>query len=254
MLKKELETQKARADVQIPLLQKEIAQQQATAQRTKSPADQQALNDLNAQLTEIQTSTVTDDAIAQYLGSIDLKAVNGGQALNILGMLVRDKYYKDNHFSEAAKACFSGFDTLDIPAPNNAYKPRPLEGVWATPPFLHNGSVPNLYEMLLPADKRSKRFFVGRREFDPVKVGFATEPVKGSSSGFWMDTTKVGNLNTGHQFVDLPTDPKAPQPAGRIGPALSDDERWEIIEYLKVHHDLPETQDRKPIDCFALTK
>ncbi len=48
------------------------------------------------------------------------------------------------------------------------------DGVWATPPFLHNGSVPNLYEMLLPAEKRTKKFYIGR-EFDPIKVGLDTE-------------------------------------------------------------------------------
>jgi hypothetical protein len=188
-----------------------------------------------------------------------MRAVSEGFGLNILGMMIRDKYYADNHYSPEAQACFAGFDTLDLPAPNDAYKPRPLEGVWATPPFLHNGSVPNLYDLLSPREERSKKFFVGRREFDPVKVGYVTEPVEGSKSGFWMKANtkdaKDGDLNIGHEFRGpASTNPSAPRPLGVIGPALSHDERMEIIEYLKIHRDLPSTENRKPIDCFALLK
>lgn len=260
MLKKDLEEQKARATTQIPLLQQQIAQQQAVALRTKSDADQVALDDLNKQLKEMQDSPVTEEAIAQLLDSIDLHKVNMGQALNIMGLMIREKYYKDHHFSEEAQACFSGFDTLDIPDPNDAYKPRPLEGVWATPPFLHNGSVPNLYDLLSPIeerDQRAARFFVGNREFDPKYVGYVTKPAKGSTGGFWMDTTKPGNLNIGHQFRNVPIDPKnptAPSPLGVIGPYLQPSERMDIIEYLKIHRDLPDTENRTPIDCFALLK
>ena len=259
LLKKGLETQKGRAAKEIPLLQQEIAQQQAITLRTKSADDLTALNDLNTQLQEIQDSPVTDEAIAQFLGSIDMRAVSEGFGLNILGMMIRDKYYADNHYSPEAQACFAGFDTLDLPAPNDAYKPRPLEGVWATPPFLHNGSVPNLYDLLSPREERSKKFFVGRREFDPVKVGYVTEPVEGSKSGFWMKANtkdaKDGDLNIGHEFRGpASTNPSAPRPLGVIGPALSHDERMEIIEYLKIHRDLPSTENRKPIDCFALLK
>lgn len=98
--------------------------------------------------------------------------------------------------------------------PQLQYKARPLNGVWAVAPYLHNGSVPNLYEMLLPAHQRSRQFSVGRREFDPVKVGFVTEPAEGT---FLFDTTLKGNTNTGHEF----------------GARLSDAERWQVIEYLK---------------------
>jgi len=52
-----------------------------------------------------------------------------------------------------------------------AYRARPLNGTWATAPYLHNGSVPNLYDLLLPAAQRRKIFFVGNWEFDPVHVG-----------------------------------------------------------------------------------
>ena len=63
--------------------------------------------------------------------------------------------------------------------PRMQYKARPLNGIWATAPYLHNGSVPNLQELLLPPEQRSKKFAVGRREFDPQNVGFQTAEVPG---------------------------------------------------------------------------
>ena len=104
-----------------------------------------------------------------------------------------------------------------------AYKANPAEGMWASPPYLHNGSVPNLYELLSPAKERSKIFYVGR-EFDPVKVGVNTSAKSGK---FLFDTSLVGNANTGHSFED------GPPGKGVIGRLLTDDERWALIEYMK---------------------
>ena len=103
------------------------------------------------------------------------------------------------------------------------YKAAPRDGVWATPPFLHNGSVPNLYEMLIPAKQRTQKFYLGR-EFDPVKVGLDTT---GQSGKFLMDTSLLGNSNAGHSFED------GPRGNGVIGPLLTEDQRWAIVEYLK---------------------
>ena len=50
------------------------------------------------------------------------------------------------------------------------YKAAPRDGIWATPPFMHNGSVPNFTKCSVPAKERTKKFYIGR-EFDPVKVG-----------------------------------------------------------------------------------
>ena len=67
-----------------------------------------------------------------------------------------------------------GYRELPTPRPpEKVYKAAPRDGVWSTPPFMHNGSVPNLYEMLVPAKERTKKFCRGR-EFDPVKVGLDT--------------------------------------------------------------------------------
>jgi hypothetical protein len=103
-----------------------------------------------------------------------------------------------------------------------SYKAAPRDGAWSTGPFLHNGSVPNLYELLLPAAKRSKTFFVGR-EFDPIKVGIDTS---GRSGTFLFDTSLLGNSNAGHSFENG-------SGPGIIGRELTDDERYAIIEYIK---------------------
>jgi mono/diheme cytochrome c family protein len=222
------------------------AQKQEIARSTGEQAEE-----LQKQLYEAMPP-LTEDAIAQKLNSIDLRSVDWGTGLNILGMVIREKYYTDNHFSKEARECFDGFGTLDLPQVLDGYKPRPLEGVWATAPFLHNGSVPNLYEMLSPVEERSKRFFVGRREFDPVKVGLATEPVAGSSSGFWLDTSIKGNSNCGHEFRN-----GSPSPGcqGEVyGPTFSPADRWALVEYLKVHRDGEYPPDWKPQDCIALLK
>ncbi len=92
------------------------------------------------------------------------------------------------------------------------YKAAPRDGVWATPPFMHNGSVPNLYEMLLPAKERTKKFYLGR-EFDTVKVGLDTS---GNSGKYLDDTSLRGSSNRGHSFEN------GPLGNGIIGPLLTD--------------------------------
>jgi mono/diheme cytochrome c family protein len=108
-------------------------------------------------------------------------------------------------------------------APTQSYKAAPRDGVWGTGPFLHNGSVPNLFELLLPSEQRSKTFYIGR-DFDPVKVGVDTS---NNSGKFLFDTTLLGNSNSGHSFED------GPGKRGVIGRLLTDDERWALVEYLK---------------------
>ncbi len=80
-----------------------------------------------------------------------------------------------------------------------AYRARPLNGIWATAPFLHNGSVPSLYELLLPASQRSKVFYVGNWEFNPETVGFesdmrSTGPTNTTSR---CPATRTPDMNTG---------------------------------------------------------
>ena len=72
------------------------------------------------------------------------------------------------------------------------YKARPLNGIWATAPYLHNGSVRTMRQLLLPAADRQTTFRVGSREFDPVNMGFEDA---GAST---LDTALPGNSNEGH--------------------------------------------------------
>ena len=95
-----------------------------------------------------------------------------------------------------------------------AYKARPLTGIWATAPYLHNGSVANLNQLLLPPERRDKVFYVGNREFDPKNVGFVSSQSEGS---FKLDTRLAGNRNIGHNY----------------GAEFTDKQRWELVEYLK---------------------
>lgn len=104
------------------------------------------------------------------------------------------------------------------------YKARPHNGIWATPPYLHNGSVPSVYDLLSPVSERPKHFYLGSKEYDPVHLGIDTAPLKGAQE---FRTDRPGNSNAGHEFND------GPLGNGRIGRKLSDEERMEIIEYLK---------------------
>jgi hypothetical protein len=116
-------------------------------------------------------------------------------------------------------------DPKGQPPNPNAYKARPLDGVWATAPFLHAGSVPNLYQLLLPAKDRVKTFHVGSREFDPRDVGFATQPFPGS---FEFRTSETGNSNAGHEGPDY-----TQVRDGNTSRDFTEDERRALIEYMK---------------------
>jgi len=112
-----------------------------------------------------------------------------------------------------------------------AYKARPLDGIWATAPYLHAGSVPNLYQLLLPAKDRVKSFHVGSRDFDPVDVGFSTSPSPGS---FEFHTEGPdgkpipGNSNAGHEGLNY----TQIQEGGKTRD-FTDAERRALIEYMK---------------------
>jgi hypothetical protein len=110
------------------------------------------------------------------------------------------------------------------------YKVRPLNGVWATPPYLHNGSVPNIYALLSPVSERPAKFYLGNREYDPVNVGYRSDKLEG---GFEFDTSLRGNHNTGHEFDGEKDEKKEEQKKGVIGPRLTPEERRALVEYIK---------------------
>jgi mono/diheme cytochrome c family protein len=133
------------------------------------------------------------------------------------------RWYTDNAIPPELRREMDGYRANDWRAPA-AYRARPLNGMWATAPYLHNGSVPSLYQLLLPAERRDRVFTVGSRQFDPRHLGFSTVPYPG---GFVFDTDVTGNSNRGHEFRD------GPRGNGVIGPALTDEQRLDLIEFLK---------------------
>lgn len=104
------------------------------------------------------------------------------------------------------------------PSPPPAYEARVLEGIWAAAPYLHNGSVPTLAELLKPANERVSSFKIGPA-YDTVNIGLAVEQTK---FNFVLQTTDCsdrdsGNSRCGHEY----------------GTKLSPDEKKALLEYLK---------------------
>ena len=124
---------------------------------------------------------------------------------------------------------------------NLGYKARPLDGIWATPPYLHNSSVPNLYEMLVPAAQRTAKFYLGSTRFDPKVVGFETQQFPGA---FLMDTSKSGNLNTGHEFRNMTLEELEQKQEIKWDGQSSRDQRWAFVfgKDLEAYLALPENR------------
>jgi hypothetical protein len=90
-----------------------------------------------------------------------------------------------------------------------------LDGIWLRAPYLHNGSVPTLRDLLTPVKDRPKIFYRGYDVYDPLNVGFISLEEQAKRLGASWDTVKyVGtpydvtwrsNGNIGHVYgVDLP--------------------------------------------------
>jgi mono/diheme cytochrome c family protein len=87
------------------------------------------------------------------------------------------------------------------------YANMPLDGLWLRAPYLHNGSVPNLRELLEPTAKRSAQFYRGYDVYDPVNVGFVgTVAAEGEKKYFRVDTKVPGNSNVGHEGKEFGTE------------------------------------------------
>jgi hypothetical protein len=167
------------------------------------------------------------DFIDRKADTGDLKKglVTAQEGLDFVTRGIVAKYYDKAGFSAEKRIEWNGFRAPSDPVVRAIafYKARPLNGIWAVAPYLHNGSVPNLYALLSP-EERPATFWLGSRQFDPVKVGYDTSELKG---GYFFETKNPGNANTGHKFKD------GPRTKGVIGPSLSPDDRWALIEYLK---------------------
>ena len=100
----------------------------------------------------------------------------------------------------------------------NGYANMPLDGIWLRAPYLHNGSVPTLRDLLEPPDKRPKEFYRGYNVFDQKNLGFVSNVAsEGNQQFFRFDTSLPGNNNSGHVY----------------GTNLSAEEKDALVEYMK---------------------
>jgi hypothetical protein len=186
---------------------------------------------LDAQVT--QRTKIGENALVE----VEIKDgpnVSFALALGAIVQQVNDQWFEQNVIPEDLRTYFEG-ERPNCLQSGAGYKARPLNGVWATGPFLHNGSVPTLDDLLRPADQRPEFVRLGTLEFDSVKVGVKQPDLDKSDyplyqNGFFILDTKLdGNRNTGHAFGASANGDKT----GVIGPEFSDAERAAIIAYLK---------------------
>jgi hypothetical protein len=99
----------------------------------------------------------------------------------------------------------------------DGYVNVPLEGLWLRAPYLHNGSVPSLADLLKPVAQRPAVFWRGINDYDPTNVGYVSEGPEAQANGFRYDTSGRGNSNAGHVY----------------GTTLSEPDKAALLEYLK---------------------
>ncbi|MGX1176338.1 di-heme-cytochrome C peroxidase [Pseudomonas sp. R151218B TE3479] len=156
---------------------------------------------------------------------LDLSQLSVAKGLAYVTAFVENRAYRDAGVTPVERPALDGFGLPIGVRELRAYKARPLAGVWATPPFLHNGSVPTIYQLLSPQAERASTFYKGTFEYDPRHLGYRTEAF---TNGFLFDTRITGNHNSGHEFR------AGERGNGVIGRLLQPQERWALLEYLKV--------------------
>jgi cytochrome c peroxidase len=92
-----------------------------------------------------------------------------------------------------------------------------LDGIWLRAPYLHNGSVPSLRDLLKPPAERPQKFYRGYDVYNPVNMGFITQGPEAEKVGTLHDVSRKGNGNGGHLF----------------GTTLRPEEKETLLEYLK---------------------
>lgn len=114
----------------------------------------------------------------------------------------------------------SWFNTGDEPGSlelGNGYVAQPLDGIWASAPYLHNGSVPTLYHLLKSDSRPTYWRRAASSPYDESKVGWMYSEEMEKTDKFTYDTTHEGYGNEGHTYGDFLTEP----------------DRMALIEYLK---------------------
>ena len=160
-------------------------------------------------------------------GDLGKGVVSASVGLDLVTRGIADRFFRLQKISAEDQIVWAGGRDPADPRirAELIYKARPLNGIWAVAPYLHNGSVPTLDALLSPDDSaRPRTFWMGSKQFDPVNVGYSGVEIKGATL---FDTTRPGNANTGHRFKD------GPRGKGVVGRALTAEERAQIIEFLK---------------------
>lgn len=105
-------------------------------------------------------------------------------------------------------------DLVKVP---DGYLAGPLDGIWIRAPYLHNGSVPTLRDLLNPEESRPVEFERGCDIYDPVNVGFISKNIPDGEPSFRLDTRLRSNGNRGHLY----------------GTRLAEPDKLALLEYLK---------------------
>jgi cytochrome c peroxidase len=128
-----------------------------------------------------------------------------------LDMWTADSATAYNAYGEGHPWKFAGFRK------SAGYTATPLDGIWLTGPYLHNGSVPTLADLLEAPANRPTKFWRGYDVFDAAKVGFVVQGPEAERAGTTYDTTLPGNSTAGHTY----------------GTQLGAPEKRALLEYLK---------------------
>ncbi len=197
------------------------------------------LQDINTDSLRTSNASAARFNPSKLLGVASSPQIDLSHGLDLVTEGAKQYFFDQQHLTFKQESNINGNRPAITNFQSLRYKTRTLEGVWATAPYLHNGSVPNIYELLSPVELRSKQFWVGLSDYDPHLMGVGP---KQNDLGFLMDTTLAGNSNTGHEF-------KNGGGPGVIGRLLSDNEKMAIIEYLKAMTVMPPAkQQAKSLD------
>ena len=122
-------------------------------------------------------------------------------------------------FADVQNTLYSGYDwQFKNFKKTDGYANSPLDGIWARSPYLHNGSVPTLRDLMNASSERPKQWYRGSLELDLDRVGYRHDQAGGGQ--FLYDTSVLGNSNTGHEGYEYGTE-------------LPDADKDAIVEYMK---------------------
>jgi mono/diheme cytochrome c family protein len=147
---------------------------------------------------------------------------------------IKQEYYTRNAVSAATQAQWENRALRGKPIIRNTladaeqwpdskggkvYAARPLAGIWATAPYLNNGSVANMWDLLTEPNQRPKEFWLGSRDYDVKNLGYRSTADQSSPAMPWKFVAgATGNFNGGHDY----------------GSKLKDEDKRALIEFMKI--------------------